>query len=340
MEPYQSADTHSGTAPVQAAPFQEKKKALFAKEVVLGVLVVISAIAAAWAFKRTLPLDIGDMFVWPPEVVTYLLLPPFIYSVLFALFTLVVYDMRVRAATLFLSAASFHALFPFENYFIGSILIGWALMMLSDWEAKTEALASTKIYIRKVVGRNLGYFFTGTALMMSFIYYSTVPADTTALTVLLPKPLFEKVFVALERPLGGIVPGIAADASIDDFIANSLLAVFKENGRVVPEEVLRDEIRKQREAYAKQSGMKLAGNELVVDVLYGSVTRWAESHAGPYRRFIPTILAVGYFLTLKALSVLYYLAVMPVAFLLMEIALGFGVLKKYNEVVEKEVISL
>src|SRR3989344_2101223 len=158
-------------------PFDDEMKRTLIKEVVLGFFLLLSAIACGWAFRQILDADSVRLFVWPPRGVSYLFLLPLVFSMVFSVFILAVANMRVRVSSVTVSAIALHVFFPFQSYFVGSIILAAALMLLADWEAKTEYHASTKIFIRKIVGRNLGYFFTGVALSMSFLYYSTLPLD-------------------------------------------------------------------------------------------------------------------------------------------------------------------
>ena len=85
-----------------------------------------------------------------------------------------------------------------------------------------------------------------------------------------------------------------------------------------------------------QYNIEVKKGDTIKDVLYKLVNFQLNSVSGPYKKFVPFGLAIGLFITLKIISILYVAIVIMLAWLAIKIliAIKFAKLEKIQKEVE------
>ena len=128
----------------------------------------------------------------------------------------------------------------------------------------------------------------------------------------------EGLFNAILKPIEGLIKeklpqGIDLDSEVNKMLSSD-----------------------QKKDLERQFGIKIGDKDTGRGVLYKLVDFQLNNITGPYKKFIPFGLAVGLFITLKIISILYVAIVIILSWLVLKIliALKFAKLEKIQKEVE------
>lgn len=271
------------------------------KEIVLSILLLLSALAGWWAFPKILG---------KPNFAFFVLL----YAVVFGFFLLLVKDKRLFWGTPPISLALGLFFFKQDQFLFYGVISGVIVALYAVWTKEQEEKSSLKILLKRTVGQSLKLFFTALALFLAFIYYGAVRSDPDPAKLLLPESIFTASLKILEGPLQGAIPGFRAEATVGDLFG--------------PQE---------REVFAQQFGLKLTGKEKISSVFYAISLARIKNYIGDYVEYFPFIAAISYFLVLKTISAVFYYAALILIFVILKALLAAGLVKKVTVPVEKEI---
>ena len=308
------------------------------KEYALGVVLVISGFLLGWAWNHVYSLDLLALINLTPNLwyLGFILL----YVVSFAVLAILVKTWWVAFLAFFLSVVAIYLSFPFVNILIWGIAGGSLLIFWSYYSIRSDYDSSAKIYLARIIGRNLGKFFTALALIFSVLYFGSFKEEPDVVSLLIPENIFIKFVQVLDGPLQGILPGFRPADTIDQFLEKSLRAQLESQGLKVEQRVLAEAIKEQRSLYAKDFGLAITGKEKIVDVMYDLVANQIKKFTDPFKQYVPIIFSVGFFLSLRALSFIFYYAAFPFIWSVLALLQSAKFVKREIIQVDKEVLIL
>ncbi|MBI2637289.1 MAG: hypothetical protein HYW88_00175, partial [Candidatus Sungbacteria bacterium] len=191
-----------------------------AKEALLGTVFVLGGFLLGWVWSEVTTSDLNNL--GSSKIQLWYLLFVVLYVILFSVFSLLVRTKWLALLAFFLSALAMHVRFPFSPILGTSVLGGTLLMFWGYVSIGEEYEASARIYLRRVIGRNLGMFFTALCLMLALLTVNSIGPEQSSAKVLLPKSIFVKIFTALEGPMQAFLPGLTAGDTVDDYLAKTI----------------------------------------------------------------------------------------------------------------------
>ncbi|OGF61293.1 hypothetical protein A2662_03675 [Candidatus Giovannonibacteria bacterium RIFCSPHIGHO2_01_FULL_45_33] len=271
------------------------------KEIFLSVFLILSALAGWWAIPQILG---------KPYLASAVLL----YAVVLGFFLLLVKNKWIFWCVSTASFALGIFFFAQDQFLFYGAVAGAAMVFYAVRIKEQEEKASLKILLKRLVGQSLKVFFTALAVFLTFIYYGSVSRNPDPAKLLLPESMFSVTLKLLEAQLQSTIPGFRADATTGELFGPL-----------------------EREAFARQYGIKLTGKEKISAVLYDIFLSRIKSFVGNYVEYIPFIAALSYFLILKTISAAFYYAALMLIFVILKVLLVAGLVKKITIPAEKEI---
>lgn len=199
-------------------------------------------------------------------------------------------------------------------YYLIILILLFLGFLSASRKIRKEEKAQVSLDFWKIWKRGLPILITGLILVISLVYYFSPN--------LMGMRQFEfKVsrggFDLVIKPLAGLISerlpeGMDLDANARQFLPQSQIKELKDKYGVIVE-----------------------ANDTGKDVLYKLVNFQLNNVTGPYRRFIPFGLAVGLFIVLKIVSILYIALVILFSWLVLKLLMAIGFTN--TEIVKKEV---
>lgn len=221
-------------------------------------------------------------------------------------------------------------------------LVGTALGLIVTAMALRDGFTGyedhLKISLRAMFGRSVRMYLTALAVVFSFAYFgiASTSEDTTAL--LLPEEIFNIGVRVAEKPLQTIVPGISMENTVDEAIALFLREQLKQSGVVAPNDIppigqIKQMIPSQRKELIRTINKELGvnidvntpGSAKLSTVLYGLSTDKLNDYVLQFSSYVPLLMGVGFFLSLKAISYFYYYVIVVMAALCIKLLVKSGV---------------
>lgn len=201
---------------------------------------------------------------------------------------------------------------------------------------QSERNTSPAFQMRRIARAGLPLFFTAAALLISVFYLAFIEMKNQQ--ALIPKEVFDFSLPLAERALRGAIPGFQSGATVDELLFGVLI---RQSGTPVDFQTLSKEERNQllesvRTGLARGLGITLTGKENAADLLYELANQRVVDFLGTYSRYIPYISAFGFFLTVKIVTLPFYLITLGAGYLVMRLMLATGVLRKEKTLLEVE----
>ena len=322
----------------QAGQYNFDKSNKLMKEVVLGAVLVISGFLLGWAWNHVYSLDLLAIVNLTPNLwyLGFILL----YVISFAIMAILVKTWWAAFLAIILSVLAVYLSFPFVNILVWGIVGGSLLLFWSYYSIRSDYDSSAKIYLARIIGRNLGKFFTALALIFSVLYFGSFKEEPDVVSLLIPENIFIKFVQVLEGPLQGILPGFKPADTIDQFLEKSIRSQLESQGLKAGAPVIAEAVREQRSLYAKDFGLAITGKEKVVDVMYNFVAGQIKKFTDPFKQYVPIVFSVGFFLSLRALSFIFYYAAFPFIWSVLALLQSAKFVKREIIQVDKEVLIL
>lgn len=231
------------------------------------------------------------------------------------------------------------------------ILAVWVFTALLAWFAtyclRREMSLSLGFSVSKIFKSGMGTYFTIAALIISLFYLQVAQTDNVkAISALLPKSAATSVLKFLLSGLLGAkseashIPKLDFSKTTDEFLLELVRSQVGAKGGSVSDQELKQFVRQGKNELAKKYGIVLEGDEKMQDAFYKAIAEKTRSLFGPYQSYIPLVSAVVFFLAFKAFSwPLYYLAVI-LSFLLIKFLIFAKILRKKEEDIKIERLTL
>lgn len=259
----------------------------------------------------------------------YALVFLFLFIVFYAFTALYSDSGRARALMLLPLAASLYFL-PRSWPYIVSIAAAVLLAGFSLMQIKRGRTENPGFNIWRTLRAGMPLFLSSLALLIS-VFYAAAAGSEEKVT-LVSKPLFDTVYPYMIGTIGrslGLPQTISVEATVDDVVRLELSRDPKTEAlfRSLPPSSAAAVVAEARTKLAEQLGIRLSGSGLFRDALYETVNQKADGLIGNYRHFVPLVLAIGVFLSLKALSIPVYVLVIFICYGLSLMARRAGLLK-------------
>lgn len=211
------------------------------------------------------------------------------------------------------------------------VLLAAMLSILSWFQIRRSEEVTMSFSVVKGLRSGLPLFFTSLALLGSLFFYEEQKKQD--IVEFIPRQAFNIFFPYFAGALGQGEATASPDDTIDELIAR---LVVEEAGTAlgtnsVPPSYLEAFVRAQREAFSKQFGIELRGDEKVGDVFYLVANKKANEIAGPYIDYLPIAFSVGIFFALKALSLPISWLAIAISSLIVWIMRKSGILQEVTQ---------
>ncbi|MBI3421039.1 MAG: hypothetical protein HY006_03165 [Candidatus Sungbacteria bacterium] len=314
---------------------------MYVKETIFAILFVgIHLLTFLWWY-RVMPLVTAGEFqkyqqFIPPVLLLVLCVLLFSFGALFG-------SRGVYVPMLATLAAPF--LFVPQSMIARGLGIGAVLLVLfALHRIYQETNLSLGFSTSKSLRTGLPLYFTALALLITVFFLNHVNEET-ALSSLLPKPLFNTTLRILAKPLASSfgLPSLDSTKTIDetlDEIVKSQLESEHIAISAIPAKELVKLITTQRNELASNFNLQLTGKEKIEDVFYTAISSRLEDLVGPYRGYIPAASAIAFFFAFKAFTFPLYFVTLISAVFMVKFLLLIGVLRREKQTIDVERIVL
>jgi len=224
----------------------------------------------------------------------------FILSVFLSLNWLLAKSKAILLTTLTFILISFFFTFSFKLEYLAVLFLALLFFLFGSFRAINEKEVRIQIQIDKILRRGLPYVLTGLSLIIATAYYFSPLAFQNQNQIQIPRPLFNIII----QPL---ITTIEEQISI-----SQLPAQFD----------------------VSSEGAKLE------DVLYQIISQEINKYSQTYKQYFPLGLAIGVFLSLKAISIPFGWLVILLSWLIFKALVSLGAIKIQEKAVLKEVIEV
>ena len=274
------------------------------KEIVLGAIMVLLAVFSWWCLKCVFYNGNYVLGSWCLVLGIFIL-----FGIALCLTMLLIKNKIILFGSFGLALLLFFIFFNNEPFYYLIVLI---LLFLAFW------LTSKKIKKEEKI-RGLPIFITALILLISLVYYfSPELMNKKETKIKIPQNVFNLAIKPIEGLIKEQLPeGVDLDSEVSKFL---------------PTAQIRD--------LEQQFGVKINNKDIGRDVLYKLVDYQLNNLAGPYKKFIPLGLAIGLFITLKIVSLIYVPIVIMLSWLMLKILMLIKFVKIEKETKEVEAVRL
>jgi len=282
------------------------------KEIILGAAVVLLGLFS-WYFLRYI-FYVGNLTIgcWIWGGILFIL-----FGVVLCLAMLLIDNKAILFGSFVLTAALFFVFFNNELfYYFIAILILIAAFAFANKKIRKEEEVQVNLNFWRIWKRGLPWLITILCLVIVLVYYfSPEPAKFQQKEIQISRSNFNLIL----RPLEGLISE-RLPKEIGDLNVEAIQSLNKE----------------QIKDLKNQYNIEVKKGDTIKDVLYKLVNFQLNSVSGPYKKFVPFGLAIGLFITLKIISILYVAIVIMLAWLAIKIliAIKFAKLEKIQKEVE------
>ncbi len=325
--------------PMNETPAEPKNTLM--KEVGLASLVIILSFLAGYFWQ-----GVGSfMTATTVEVSAILeLVTLFLLGVTFSLFATLATDRRLLYITALIVSVSFFIFYPFKAEYLTGMLIVFLCFVWGYYRTRNEMRSQVRLVWRLMLRGGLRRLYVGVAFAFAMLYFFVIAPSKGIDEVVIPKPFFKGTLTIMQAPLQGLIPGFRADAPVDDVIYDFVAEKLKEEQGIdvskYPRSQVMQFVREQRIALSQQLGVSLTGKETTGDLLYNFASDKVNEYSAPYKRYVPALLSIGYFITLQFFFYILSFVISLVFPLFVSILAKVGFLERKRIMVEKEIISI
>lgn len=204
-------------------------------------------------------------------------------------------------------------------YYLIALIILFLAFWLASKKIKREEKIQTNLNFWRIWKRGLPIFITALILLVSLIYYfSPELMNKREVKINLPRNTFNVIIKPIEGLIKEKLPeGMALNSKVYNLLPSE-----------------------QKKELNDKYGVIVEKNDTGYDVLYKLVEYQLNNIAGPYKKFIPFGLAIGLFITLKIVSIIYVALVILLSYLVLKLLIVLKFARTEIEKKEVETIKL
>jgi len=207
----------------------------------------------------------------------------------------------VLLITLVLIFISFFFIFSFKLEYLAVLFIAYSFFLFGSWRAISEKEVRIKLQVDKIFRRGLPCILTGLALVITAAYYFSPLALQNREQIKIPRFLFDIIIQPITKTFEGQIP---------------------------------------ISQLSEQLGLTLTGDEKFEDILYQVINQEINKYGQAYQQYFPLGLAIGFFLTLKAIGFIFMWLVILLSWLIFKVLVVAGAIKIQEQAVLKEMIEV
>ncbi|MFH1129537.1 MAG: hypothetical protein V1686_02260 [Patescibacteria group bacterium] len=285
------------------------------KEIVLASVLVLFSFLCWWMLRMIFYGHNYFVSHWALIVGIFVL-----FGIANCLTMLLVKDKRILFGGFVISLLLFFIFFNAEPlYYLIVLGLLFLAFMSASKKIKKEEDVQIDLNFFRIFKRGLPIFLTALILVVSIVYYFS-PELTRKSTTKINVP--EKTINAILKPLEGLIEkklplGIDLDSNADKILQES-----------------------QKQELENKFGIKVEKDDTGRKVLYKIIDYQLNNVTGAYQYLIPLGLAVGLFITLKIVSMLYVGIVIMLSWGMVKLLTKFKFIKFEKIQKEVEMISL
>lgn len=285
------------------------------KEIILGAVVVLLGVFSWWFVKNVFYNENLSFGFWILAFGFFIL-----WGIVLCLAMLLIDDKRVLYGSFVLSLIAFCMFFNNEPFYYLIVLV---ILLLAFWRSSLKIKKEEEIQVNldfwRIWKRGLPLLITALILVVAMVYYfSPSLMKMRQFEFELSRKHFDLVIGPLKNLIGERLPeGIDLDSDVYNFLP-------------------REEIKELETKF----GIKVNKGETGNDVLYKLVNYQLNNVTGPYRKFIPLGLAIGLFIVLKVVSIVYVAIVIMLSWLVLKLLLAAKFAKTEIEKKDVETVKL
>jgi len=280
------------------------------KEIILGIAVVLLGVFSWWFIKYVFYIGGLTVSCWIWGGILFVL-----FGIAICLAMLLIKNKTVLLGSVGLWILSFFIFFNKELFYYLIVLI---FLFLMSWAASRKIKKEEEIQVNlnfwRIWKRGFPIFITALILVVSMVYYfSPGLMNKQGAKISIPGKYLDAVL----SPLEGLIQERLPDGISLDSDANKIL---------LPD---------QKKELETKFGIKIEEGDTGRKVLYTIIDYQLNNVTGAYQYLIPLGLAIGLFITLKIVSILYVAMVIMLSWLMLKLLIIFKFAK--FEKVQKEV---
>lgn len=309
---------------------------MYKRRIVLGVFALVSALIsfAIWRTMRNSlsTLDSGDM---------YLLGFATIVGIALLIVSVLIFSRR----EFLLIPVAFLAPFLFVvgwgwQYLVVAVLV-FLLFVAGASSMQYASKNRLKVGFYPFIMFGAPTMLTAIAVLFACVgYFYPFEADKISLS----PALFSTVSPIAESAIASRVPYYKKGMTLDEFIESSVTSSLKDAGvaslSAEMRALVRAKIAEQKAGFEEQLGMKLSGSERFDEMLAGAANSYLNRYLVSYKDFLPIMVAVLVFLTVKSLGFIINRLSVGCAWLFTRALMASGVVRMDKVMVEKETLVL
>lgn len=342
------------------------------KEIILAIFIVLFGAITWFLLHQFLYFDKGIAFL------IFIVIGFLLWGISIGLGSLLINKKIISYSAFALSLLSFLIFFSEQVeaiYYFIILILTFISLIIYQKRVKHEEKARIKLHFWRIFKKGLPLIFTLICVLISLAYYfSPALGGTSKVEFKIPKSLFDSVL----KPLSGLIqtrlPLYNSNMTIDELLTmfsftsgggEELYKIIKSKGisietldpdqllknpdiaRLLQEEIKRqtkslssNELVRQRKEFSEKLGIEIKGNETLNDFLYELVNAQIKNLGGPYKKYIPIVLAFVMFFTLRIISILLIAFIALLSCFLIKLLIATGFAKIVTRTIEMEDIEI
>ena len=285
------------------------------KEIILAGISVVFSFLCWWMLKLIFYGNNYFISHWLLVVGIFIL-----FGIVSCLAMLLIKNKKILFSSFVIGLLSFFIFFNDKLLYYMIVLVLLFLAFLSgSRKIKKEEKVQVDLDFYRIFKRGLPIFITALILVVSMVYYFSPELMNKKISkIIIP----EKTIDLILRPLEGLIQeklplGINLDSEANKILQNT-----------------------QIQELQTKFGIKIGKQDTGRQVLYKIIDNQINNVTGAYQYLIPLGLAVGLFITLKIVSILYVAIVIMLSWLAIKILMKFNFVKFEKIQKEVETVSL
>lgn len=315
------------------------------KEIIVSLATIATSFFSFWLWRETMPLlqsgvlSSAGSFVAP------------VITLIFAAGCFFVGALLIRHHGIRYGSAALAPMLPFflsplsPPHIFAFMSVSGLLAMFASRRMHREYEISLGFSTAKIAKAGLPLFFTAASILAAWFYFQTLQDQQKAASALIPRPITDLMIRVLAEPLKQAtgLAEIRADMTVDELLAASIRKELGESGVTLSEDGERgitQLLAHQRDAFARQYGISLQGNERIGDALHRAVIERLEAVLGPFVAYLPLVSTLAFFFAFKAFTFPLYLLSVAMSALLIRLLKTATLVRSERRAIEVERLTL
>jgi hypothetical protein len=285
------------------------------KEIILGIAVVLLSVFCWWVLKYAFYNgSSGISHVWLGLTIFVL------FGVALCLAMLLIKNKFILFGSFGLALLLFFIFFNNKLiYYSIALIIFFGVFSFAANRIKKEEEVQVTLNFWRIWKRGLPWLITALCLIIATIYYFSPGAfQPKQAKINLPPKIINLIITPIQGLIKEKLPkGVSLDSKI---------------GQIIPPE--------QWSEMEKQLGVKINKNDTGKDVIYKVIDFQIRNALGSFAKFIPLGIAIGLFISLKLVSLIYVPIVVLLSWLILKLLMFVKFVRVERETKEVETVVL